>query len=160
MRSPAIANDFDMTPIDTPRVQRIGAGRQPVRGIELQEAIDLVDDEVRARLARRSRRAPSNVARSGCMPVGLCGALTTMSRVAGVTCRRRRVHVDRPAVGLAQLVERDVRSGRARDLVQALVAGPGDDGVVARPEQDVGQAEDAPPPRRRRRGPRRASIVS
>ena len=39
-------------------------------------------------------------------------------------------------------MERHVRAGRARHLVQALVARPGDDGVVARAEQDVGEAED------------------
>ncbi len=50
MRSPAIANDLDMTPIDTPRVGGIGAGRQSVGLVELEEAIDLVDDEVGAGL--------------------------------------------------------------------------------------------------------------
>jgi hypothetical protein len=40
-------------------------------------------------------------------------------------------------------VERDIGAGRAGDLVKALVARPRDDGVVARAEQDVGQAEDA-----------------
>ena len=62
--------------------------------------------------------------------------------------RRRRhlgtqpVDVDRPAVLLVQLVERDLGPGRPADLVQALVGGPGDDGVVARPEEHVDEAED------------------
>src|SRR5664280_2729771 len=47
----------------------------------------------------------------GNMPVGLCGALTTIKRGAG-------------------------------DLGQALVARPGHDRVVARPDDDVQEAED------------------
>ena len=54
----------------------------------------------------------------------------------------QQVEIERPAVGLVELVERDVRAGRARDLVEALVAGPGHDRVVARADEDVGEAED------------------
>ena len=52
------------------------------------------------------------------------------------------VDIDRPAVALVELVERHVRAGRPADLVQALVGRPGDDRVVARSEQHVGEAED------------------
>ena len=41
-----------------------------------------------------------------------------------------------------QLVERHVRATRPGDLVQALIARPLDDGVVARTEKRVDQAED------------------
>ena len=130
-----MANDFDMTPSEMPALEGIGAGRQPVGRVELEEAIDLVHEQV----ARRPRPAiatrPSNVARSGSIPVGLCGALTTMSRVAGVTWRAEQIEVDRPAGVLAQLVERHVGAGGPGDLVQALVAGPRHDRVIARPEQ-------------------------
>ena len=65
-----------------------------------------------------------------------------MSRVAGVTCRRSRSRSSGPAGRLVELVQGHVRAERAGDLVEALVARPGDDGVVARSEQDVHQAED------------------
>ncbi len=76
------------------------------------------------------------------MPVGLCGALTTTSRVSG-----RRAPISRSTSRpqrcvLAQLVEGDLGAGRPADLVQALVAGPRDDGVVAGSEHDVDETED------------------
>ncbi len=43
---------------------------------------------------------------------------------------------------LEQDVERDVGTGRARHLVEALIAGRGDDDVIARLDHDVRQAED------------------
>ena len=42
-----------------------------------------------------------------------------------------------------QLVQADVGADRPGDLVQALIARPGHDRVVARPEHHVRQAEDA-----------------
>ena len=50
--------------------------------------------------------------------------------------------VDCPAGILAELVEGDLGSAAAGHLVEALVAGPGHDRVVARPEDGVDQGED------------------
>ena len=50
--------------------------------------------------------------------------------------------IEGPAIGLAQVVEGDVRAGGTADLVQALVAGPRDDRVVAGREEDVRETED------------------
>ena len=56
--------------------------------------------------------------------------------------RDQAVDVQRPAIALAELVERDVGARRATDLVETLVARPRYDGMVAWLEHDVGEAED------------------
>ena len=48
MRSPAIANDFDMTPSEIPRGVASARRRQPIVLVELQVSIDLVHQEMRA----------------------------------------------------------------------------------------------------------------
>ena len=104
-----------------PAVGGVCAGREPVGIVELEEPIDLVHQQERARLLGDATR-PSNVARSGSMPVGLCGAFTTTSFVCGVSCRRPlQVHL--PTGIFAELVEGHIGAGRPRDLVEALVAG-------------------------------------
>ena len=120
----------------------VRAGRQPVRRVELEVAVHLVGEEQSRPRPRRSRRPPRYVARSGRLPVGLCGALTTISRVRGVTCAAEQLDVDRPPVVGPQLVERHVGARRPGDLVEALVGGPHDDRVVAGLEVDVGDGED------------------
>ena len=65
-----------------------------------------------------------------------------MRPVVGRDLAAQQVEIDRPALGLVELVQRDVGAGGSRHLVQALVAGPGHDDVVARPAQHVHQAED------------------
>ena len=124
-----------------PRGERVGAGRQAVGLVELEDAVDLVDEEMCARFGGDRGEAVEGGA------VGQHPG-RVVRQVDDDEPRRRRdlaaeaVEVERPAVGLVQLVERDVGAGRSRDLVQALVARPGHDGVIARAEEHVRQAED------------------
>ena len=84
-----MANDLDITPSGYPAGVGIGTGRESTTLVELQEAIDLVDQQVRPGLVgQRDDRVEGRPV--GSIPVGLWGALTTMSRVAGVTCLRSR----------------------------------------------------------------------
>ena len=71
IRRPASANDLDMTPSETPALEGVGAGWQPIRLVELEEAVDLVGEEVdaaRGQLAgqRRPLRGRRAASRSGC----------------------------------------------------------------------------------------------
>ena len=120
---------------------RLGAGRDPTRVIELEEPVDLVDEQVdTAILECGGQLGPLRVIRQH--PRGV------VWRIDDHELRRRRHgreqarHVERPAIGFAELVERDIGAGRSRDLVQALIPGPADHRVVARSEQDVGETED------------------
>ena len=135
IRRPAIANDFDMTPERDAALERVGAGRAagPPRRTRGSGRPRRRGGGCRASTARRSAR-PTRAA-VGIIPVGLCGALTTTSRVAGVRAASRRgTSSDQPSV-LVQLMEGDVGAGRPADLVQALVAGP-----RARPRGRPGRA--------------------
>ena len=59
IRSPASANDFDITPSEMPRSKSVGAGRQRLGVVELEEAVDLVGEEVDPASAQASpRRRP------------------------------------------------------------------------------------------------------
>ena len=64
------------------------------------------------------------------------------SRVSGRRLARSRSTSSAQPSASCSSWRRDVGAGRPGDLVQALVAGPGDDRVVAGPEHDVGEAED------------------
>ena len=124
-----------------PAPGRIGAGRQPIRRIELESPVDLVHEQVRAGglgqldeavEGRSVGQHPGRVVRQvDDDQAGRRGQLPP-----------EEVEIDRPVVRLVELVQRDVDAVRPGDLVQALVAGPGDDGVVARPDEHVHQAED------------------
>ena len=105
--------------------------------------------------ARQASPSACHSAGDGSMPVGLCGALTTATRVVGRNDADQALDVEGPAVGLAQLVEGDLGAGRARHLVEALVARPGDDGVVARARGARSGGRRSPPRRPRRRACRR-----
>src|SRR5260221_12272688 len=94
-----------------------------------------------------SRRVSSPVRRAqsacvGNIPVGLCGALTTTSRVFDRSePMRRSTSRLQPSASLSSWSVTSAPAAPA-DLVQALISGPGDDRVVVGPEDDVGEAED------------------
>ena len=124
-----------------PAIEHVRAGRQALGLVELEAPVDLVDEEMRARLGGDGddavvggsvRQHPGRV---------VWGVDDDESR-RGRDLGAQPVDIDRPAVALVELVERHVRAGRPADLVQALVGGPGHDRVVARSEQHVGEAED------------------
>ena len=94
-----------------PRSSGVGAGGQPIGGIELEIPVDLVGEEMDAGLGTQLRSARHS-AWVGSIPVGLCGALTTTSLVSGRSAAAQPLDVERPAVGLAQLVQGHVRAGR------------------------------------------------
>ena len=85
---------------------------------------------------------PSNVARSGQHAGRVVRRVHDDEPGRGRDLPAQEVEIERPAGVLAQLVQGHVRAGRPGDLVQALVARPRDDGVVARPQQHVDQTED------------------
>ena len=65
-----------------------------------------------------------------------------MSRVARRDLATEDIEIERPLGILAQLVQGHVRTRCPRDLVEALVAGPRHDGMVARAQQHVDETED------------------
>ena len=125
-----------MTPSEIAPLERVGAGAQAIRLVELEEAVDLVGEEVDAGAGERRRSARPTPRRSAASRSGCAGALTTTSRVAGRERRRaaRSTSSAQPSASWSSC-RRDVRAGRAGHLVQALVAGPGHDRVVARAER-------------------------
>ena len=82
------------------------------------------------------------MARSGSMPGRVVRGVDDDQPGRRRHLAAQQIQVERPAGVLAELVERDVGARRPRDLVQALVAGPGHDRVVTRTQEHVEQAED------------------
>ena len=123
-------------------LERVRAGGQPIALVELEEAVDLVGEEVDPALGELGGQRASTPRADGSIPVGLCGALTTTRRVSGRSCGDQPVGSSaQPSASCRTWSVTSAPAARA-DLVQALVAGPRDDGMVARAEQDVREAED------------------
>ena len=102
IRSPAIANDFDMTPRLTPCGPTSAPAGERVDGVDARGTGRPRRRAASRRPRRRSPRPRGRSAASGSMPVGLCGALTTISFVRGVhlraqPLRRRSPSRPRPA---------------------------------------------------------------
>ena len=125
-----------------PPVKRLDAGCEPIRRVELEEAIDLVGEEMDPGVGAQVRqRAPLGVGRQH--PGRVVRRVDDDQPRRRPETRTQPLDIDRPAVGRVELVQGDVGADRPGDFVQALVARPGHDRVVARPEHHVGQAEDA-----------------
>jgi hypothetical protein len=107
----------------------------------LEEPVDLVGDEPHAGDgAGVSQGAPFR--HGGQHPGGVVRGVHHDDPGRGPDRGDQARHVQRPSVGLAELVEGHVGAGRPGDLVEALVPGPGHDRVVAGPQQHVQEAED------------------
>lgn len=74
--------------------------------------------------------------------MGLCGELSTITRVLGFSSRGRASGVELPAVGFARFPLRHVRAGGFGDGIQRLVRGPVGDDVIAGPDDLVEERKD------------------
>ena len=119
----------------------VDAGREAIVFVDLEVAVDLVDEQVRPGLGddvddgierRPVRQHAGRVVRG--VDDDELGPWRHLAPEGP--------DVDCPAGILAELVEGDLGSAAAGHLVEALVAGPGHDRVVARPEDGVDQGED------------------
>jgi hypothetical protein len=138
MRSPAIANDFDMTPIDTARSSRSAPAGSVSR--RRAQSDDLVGHEADPGGAHGAEASPLRLGREHAR--GLVGRVDDDHPRLRPERPDQPVHVERPAVLLAERVQADRCARGARDLVQRLVAGPRDDDVVAFLERGRQEAED------------------
>ncbi len=141
IRRPAIAKRLGHHAQGHAPLERFGAGRQSIGGVELEVAIDLVHEQVRAGVGGDRGQALERRA------VGQHAGRVMRGVDHDEPGRRRHlgpeeIQVERPSGVFTQLVEGDVGAGRATDFVEALVARPGDDRVVAGTQQDVGETED------------------
>ena len=123
-------------------VAQIGAGLETVGRDRARAAGRPRRRAASPRRRRPGRRARSTTSGAGSMPVGLCGALTTIRRVAGRSAARIASRsIAQPSSACSSMVGH-VGAGAAGDLVQRLVARPGGDHVVAGPDEPGHEAGD------------------
>ena len=121
--------------------REVRPGRQGRATVVLEEPVDLVGDEAHAgRRAGVSEGPPLRVGREHAG--GIVGSVDHHDARVGPDRGDQARHVQRPSVGLAELVEGHVGTGRSRNLVEALVARPRDDRVIAGTHEHVQEAED------------------
>ena len=141
MRNPGRAKVFDITPRLSPRTDSSAAPREERPGRVLEPAVDLVGEQVRAGL-RGDRHEPVEGRAVDVRPGRVVREVDHDRAGVRAQCAAHVVEVQRPAALVLELDGADLRARGARDLVQRLVGGRDDDGVVVGAQRGLGEGED------------------